>query len=236
MSHSIFWVSLLTLISGCASIVNGQNQSLTVTTPGCAGATCELTNDKGKWFISSTPGSVTVHRSYADLFVKCIKGGSPPVTKSIPSKTKGMAFGNILLGGIIGAGIDVANGAAYDYPNEISLPSSCTPPVPAAVSVPAPIRLGCTVKELVPSEDGVIGLPDKTSGVLVTFVMEASLAEKSGVRTGDVLLEFNGEPITGIKMLTESLSRQDPHHPFHIRYFRQGQYGSAEFNSIGGNL
>lgn len=37
------------------------------------------------------------------------------------SKTKGMAFGNIVFGGVIGAGVDMADGAAYDYPNEINM-------------------------------------------------------------------------------------------------------------------
>ena len=30
-----------------------------------------------------------------------------------------MAFGNILFGGVIGAGVDIATGAAYDYPELI---------------------------------------------------------------------------------------------------------------------
>jgi hypothetical protein len=32
-----------------------------------------------------------------------------------------MAFGNILFGGFIGAGVDVATGAAYDYPNLLTV-------------------------------------------------------------------------------------------------------------------
>jgi hypothetical protein len=32
-----------------------------------------------------------------------------------------MAFGNIIFGGIIGAGIDMGNGSAYDYPNLITV-------------------------------------------------------------------------------------------------------------------
>ena len=37
------------------------------------------------------------------------------------SSTKAMAFGNILFGGPIGAGVDMASGAAYDYPNLITV-------------------------------------------------------------------------------------------------------------------
>jgi hypothetical protein len=32
-----------------------------------------------------------------------------------------MAFGNILFGGVIGVGVDVATGAAYDYPALITV-------------------------------------------------------------------------------------------------------------------
>lgn len=32
-----------------------------------------------------------------------------------------MAFGNILFGGVIAAGVDVATGAAYDYPTMITV-------------------------------------------------------------------------------------------------------------------
>jgi hypothetical protein len=32
-----------------------------------------------------------------------------------------MAFGNIIAGGIIGAGVDIHTGAAYDYPVSISV-------------------------------------------------------------------------------------------------------------------
>ena len=52
------------LVSGCASITTGQNQPLTVETPGCNGATCKLFNDKGTWYVTATPGSTVVNRSY----------------------------------------------------------------------------------------------------------------------------------------------------------------------------
>src|SRR5690349_11938271 len=100
-------VAAATQIVGCASIVNGQNQSVSVetrsTTGQVAGASCKLSNDKGVWYVTS-PGSTTVHRSYEDLAVKCEKDGLEPGLLSVKSGTKAMAFGNILFGGVIGAG------------------------------------------------------------------------------------------------------------------------------------
>lgn len=125
MLNKFFVVSLAVLsigLTGCASIVSGANQSVSVDTGEVDGATCELQNDKGKWYVNKTPGSTVVHRSYKKLKVDCKKSGYKMTTKEINSKTKAMAFGNVLFGGGIGAGVDIATGSAYDYPTNISLP------------------------------------------------------------------------------------------------------------------
>lgn len=106
-------------LTGCASIVNGTNQVVsvqTVTPTGdVGGATCKLENEKGVYYVT-TPGTVTVHRAYGDMNVKCEKAGFTPAMAKFKSSTKGMMAGNILFGGVIGAGVDAASGAAYDYP------------------------------------------------------------------------------------------------------------------------
>ncbi|WP_181360672.1 hypothetical protein [Variovorax sp. WS11] len=117
-------LAALTQVVGCASIVSGANQSVTVETrsggSSVAGATCKLVNDKGTWYVT-TPGSTTVHRSYENLGISCQKAAYEPGTTSATSSTKGMAFGNILFGGLIGVGVDVATGSAYDYPALITV-------------------------------------------------------------------------------------------------------------------
>jgi len=125
MHRSFASVALLcaaSVLPGCASIVSGHNQSLSVNTRNevgdLTGAKCTLNNDKGTWYVT-TPGSVIVRRSYEDLSVACTAEGEAAGTASVKSSTKGMAFGNILFGGVIGAGVDVATGAAYDYPTLI---------------------------------------------------------------------------------------------------------------------
>ena len=113
---------LATMSSGCASIVSGTNQPISVETKlkgsPVVGAYCKLNNDKGTWFVT-TPGSITIQRSVQNLDIKCDKEGTEPGLLSVKSSAKAMAFGNILLGGPIGAGIDVVTGAAFDYPNLI---------------------------------------------------------------------------------------------------------------------
>lgn len=113
-----------TLGTGCASIVSGQDQVVSVHAPNCAGASCKMTNPAGTYFVQS-PGTVSVNREYDDLVVTCEKEGFDPSTIRVSSSTKGMAFGNIVLGGVVGAGVDMATGAAYDYPAEIISPLDC---------------------------------------------------------------------------------------------------------------
>lgn len=118
-------MSATLLGSGCASIVTGHNQSVSVETRDKQGqavmsANCKLSNDKGTWFVTS-PGSVSVRRSYSDLLVDCEKDKQDPGIASVKSSTKAMAFGNIIFGGVIGAGVDIASGAAYDYPTLITV-------------------------------------------------------------------------------------------------------------------
>lgn len=130
------------LLSGCASIVSGQNQSVSVATTvqggPIVGAQCTLVNDKGQWF-TATPGSVTVRRSYADLTITCQHSGSVGAMQA-KSMTKGMAFGNLLFGGVIGAGVDISTGAAYDYPDLITIamlpPGVALPAIASAAPLP----------------------------------------------------------------------------------------------------
>jgi len=141
-------LALSTQIVGCASIVNGQNQSVSVQTrtdtEAVAGANCKLSNNKGSWFVT-TPGSTIVQRSFEDLSVRCEKSPLDPGLASVKSGTKPMAFGNIIFGGVIGAGVDISTGAAYDYPTlitvtmgkSVALNAQGAPLPPAAASAPA---------------------------------------------------------------------------------------------------
>jgi hypothetical protein len=139
-------IAASSMLTGCASIVSGTNQVVSVETRNgqgpVVGAACKLDNGKGVYFVT-TPGTVTVHRAYDNMTVKCEKENLEPGVASIPSATKGMAFGNILAGGIIGAAVDAGSGAAYDYPNLITVlmgekPGfSATPPAPTAAPTPA---------------------------------------------------------------------------------------------------
>ena len=117
--------SALTFLSGCASVTGTTGQSVSVETRQkngtvLSGASCELSNSKGKWFLN-TPGTAAIRRSNDDMIVICNKDGHAPGTAAVVSETKGMMFGNIILGGGLGAIVDHNTGAAYEYPTLIQI-------------------------------------------------------------------------------------------------------------------
>jgi hypothetical protein len=107
------------LLTGCATIVNGRFQNVAVNTQP-PGAHCVLSNDKGQWQVT-TPHIASVHRSANDLKIVCQKPGYRDSSDRIQSSAKKMILGNAVFGGVLGAGVDAVNGAGFSYPNEINL-------------------------------------------------------------------------------------------------------------------
>jgi hypothetical protein len=121
-------IGSLMLVSGCSTLTGeGTAQSISVETMERASgdriidARCDLSNDEGAWTVL-TPGSVMVHRSNKPLSVKCQKLGYIQDYSSVDSKTKANMWGNIIIGGGIGAIIDHNNGSAYAYPDVVRIP------------------------------------------------------------------------------------------------------------------
>lgn len=113
------------VLPGCATIVSGTTQSVTVTTKTPAGlaadAGCKLVNDKGTWSLPSTPGSVVIHKSSVALSVTCDKPGLPTGSAQFASHAGVASAGNLLVGGLVGIAIDANNGAAFNYPDTVSI-------------------------------------------------------------------------------------------------------------------
>jgi hypothetical protein len=121
-------IGSLMLVSGCSTLTGeGTAQSISVETMERASgdriidARCDLSNDEGAWTVL-TPGSVMVHRSNKPLSIKCQKLGYIQDYSSVDSKTKANMWGNIIVGGGIGALIDHNNGSAYAYPDVVRIP------------------------------------------------------------------------------------------------------------------
>ena len=55
------------------------------------------------------------------MVVVCKKDPLPNANMTVKSSVKAMAFGNIILGGVVGVIVDTSTGAAYDYPSSFDL-------------------------------------------------------------------------------------------------------------------
>ena len=116
----LFALVVIGMTPGCATLFGGLTQTVTIETreEGAVllGSSCSLQNEKGTWTVT-TPGSVVINRSFSDLAVTCTHDRHEPASLVVKSATGPLMLGNvIMIGGLIGAAIDIDNGAAFDYP------------------------------------------------------------------------------------------------------------------------
>src|SRR4051812_23759261 len=109
-------------LSGCGTITQGTTQDIAITTSP-PGGHCEL-DRRGEHVASlySTPNSVIVDKSTKDIVLTCAKPGYQTASLNLESDPSLGLFGNAIIGGVIGVGIDYATGAANKYPNSAFVP------------------------------------------------------------------------------------------------------------------
>lgn len=108
-------------LAGCATIVKGTTQVVSLDTPGANGATCELSSSAIGTQVVKTPATVELEKSQHNIAVKCHKQCFQDGTGVIASYTEGMTAGNVLVGGVIGLGVDAATGAMNKYADRTSI-------------------------------------------------------------------------------------------------------------------
>lgn len=129
---------------GCASISRGttENISISSTPPGATAELSGLDNPTS----CVTPCVVVVKRN-ADITVTVNKEGYEPqvipLTKEIPGAGAAGFAGNVLIGGLVGMGVDAATGAAQDHkpnPVVVTLNPAAPAPQPPRVAKPRPSK------------------------------------------------------------------------------------------------
>ncbi|MBR0960725.1 PEGA domain-containing protein [Bradyrhizobium japonicum] len=139
--------ALSVMLGGCASVTRGTTENISISsTPSGVEA---VVSGMDVPTTCTTPCSVVVKRN-ADISITFQKEGYEPqvVSLSRDIQTGGAAgfAGNLLLGGVVGMGVDAATGAATDHkPNPVivtmqpSIPArSARPPAPKKPRAPAP--------------------------------------------------------------------------------------------------
>lgn len=123
LPRSVYLVALvlLGLQTGCATVTKSANQPVTVDTRP-PGAECTLEREGEKLaVINPTPGAVSVEKDKDVIQVTCKKAGFKDGTGELASSFESMTLGNILIGGVIGIGIDAASGAMHQYPSTVTI-------------------------------------------------------------------------------------------------------------------
>ncbi len=129
-SYIIFCLGAF-LLSGCATITKGTTQAITLDTPGAPGAQCTLVSEGIGTKVVQRPATLTLDKSQSAISVTCKKECFQDGIGIIASNTETMTAGNLLLGGVIGLGVDAASGAMnkYNANNQIAMVkvSGCQP-------------------------------------------------------------------------------------------------------------
>ncbi len=83
--------------------------------------------------------------------------------------------------------------------------------------------MGVNIQNLTPVLAKEFGLKDETSGVLVADVTPKSPAEKAGIRTGDLILEFNGKAVRDSRHLKLNVAQVAPDQTVPVKILRDGK-------------
>jgi serine protease Do len=82
--------------------------------------------------------------------------------------------------------------------------------------------LGVEIDDLEPGMGEFFGAPDAT-GAIVLQVLEDSAAARAGVRSDDIILEMEGEPVTGANRLMNRIAMRRPGSQVDLVLLREGQ-------------
>jgi hypothetical protein len=109
------WIALIVCIAGCATITRGTMQSVSVNTPNVVGAVCTLSSNSIGSRTITAPTTVSLEKGQDSIAVHCKKECFTDGVGTLTSSVEAMTAGNILVGGVIGLGVDAASGAINKY-------------------------------------------------------------------------------------------------------------------------
>ena len=115
--------AVVSLLSGCASLLSEDVQELQVTLL-CkqrpVAVSCTASNDLGRWQFAS-PGKVLVLSDTSVLDITCRGHSTPRFTVSVPPLPSWSMAGTLLAGGLFGAALDAYSGVGMKYPENIDI-------------------------------------------------------------------------------------------------------------------
>lgn len=109
------------ILPGCSTIVRGTTQAVAVQTPGVEKAECELRSEGIGTKQVVTPATIVLEKSQHSVEVTCRKRCYTDGKGVITSSTEEMTAGNLVLGGVVGLGVDAASGAMNKYEPQVQI-------------------------------------------------------------------------------------------------------------------
>ena len=188
-----FAVLACAALGACASITEGTHQEITVNTKP-PGAKCVLSRsgfDIGT--VNKTPGTVRIDKSKQDMVIACEKDEYVRGTYLNKSDFAAVTVGNVLVGGLVGILIDVADDAAtkYDGSVTITLQPKLAGPDPAKV---VPVAPGVAPNPYDGLWSGNVSCAPAVASASTTATEAAfSLSLADGKSVADVALKPNGK-------------------------------------------
>ncbi len=111
------------ILSGCASVLEDSRQVVSVRAV-CGAqsmpAVCVAENSRGRWSFTA-PRDIVVSKDLYALRVTCRSVLVEPHTVQVPAVVQGAVAGNVLLGGLVGAAIDLGSGRGLAYPSQVDV-------------------------------------------------------------------------------------------------------------------
>ncbi|MBA4136279.1 MAG: hypothetical protein C0518_03060 [Opitutus sp.] len=102
------------LLSGCATILKDDSQPVAFTSDP-VGATVKINGAS----VGQTPTTVMLKHSIKRQMVQIEKPGYHPEAFRLEKKVDALTFGNVIAGGVIGFGVDIATGNATNYAESV---------------------------------------------------------------------------------------------------------------------
>jgi serine protease Do len=102
----------------------------------------------------------------------------------------------------------------------IEAPPALAPAI--AAYFPTDNFLGVQVEDVTRANMSAYGLSGEPRGVAVTRVINNGPAERAGLREKDVILRFDGEPVTSVRKLNRLIAESSPEHNARLSIARGG--------------
>jgi hypothetical protein len=116
-------------MTGCARMIQGSSQDVTIETPGADGATCFLENKEMRYKFYA-PQTITLTKPRSALNVRCLAPGNREKTVVVPLRFQEETFMNAANGLIPGMLYDYESNAMYKLPPVIVVDFTDMPPQP----------------------------------------------------------------------------------------------------------